>query len=312
VKRRRELSIYLDAVLLLNILFDFMLLLLTNTLAKLNTKKLRLFIGALLASLIVPLSIFNPDHFITSPFGKILFSIFIILAAFGFKNIYRMFKLLFLFYFVNFSIGGGLVAIHFFLQNPVTLTNTGFFTYNTGFGDPISWIFIAVSFPVAWLFTKQRMDKHVQEKIRYDAFYPVTIQINKQSFSTNGYIDSGNQLVDPFTKKPVIICDEFFLEQWFEKEDWTQLKNAYHNWDMDSIPRQWVDYIHIIPFQGVEGGNGFIFAIKPDSLSIHYDMHQIQTSHFLVGIQFGQLTKDESYHCLLQPELIQSAAGYSA
>lgn len=306
------MSIYLDAVWLLNFLLDYILLLLTNRLAKFNLKRFRLIIGAFIASLVVPLSIYFPESIFTHPLGKVLYSIVIILVTFGFKNIYRMMKLLLLFYFVSFSVGGGLIAVHFLLQNPVTLSKSGFMTYNAGFGDPISWLFVIISFPILSFFTKRRMDNHVQEKIRYDAIYPVSLQIKNKHYTTNGYIDSGNQLVEPFTKKPVIICDEAFLMQWFENKEWEEMKDAYQNWEMDSIPKEWIDYIRVIPYQGVEGGNGFIFAIRPDSLVIQYDQQKIQTSNFLVGIQFGELTRDGSYHCLLQPEIIQSAIVYSA
>lgn len=289
-----------------------MLLLLTDKLARLHTSRLRLAFGAFVASLIVPITILFPDSFFTSIIGKLLFSMLIILASFGFNKISQVLKLLALFYMMSFSVGGGLIAIHFIAEQPFTISQSGFLTYNTGYGDPISWLFVVVFFPVVWIFTKQRMDKHVQDKIRYDMKIPVSIKIKGESHYTNGFIDSGNQLIDPFTKKPVIICDEEFLSDWFEQSEWDQLEKAYHHLDMDQIPKAWIDYLRIIPYQGVEGGNGFIFTIVPDEMIIHYDSKEIYTRNFLVGIQFGNLTKDGNYNCLLQPELIQSAITYSA
>ncbi|MCG5103570.1 sigma-E processing peptidase SpoIIGA [Oceanobacillus alkalisoli] len=306
------MAIYLDAVWLLNFLLDYMLLLLTDKLAKLHTSRYRLAFGALVASLIVPLSIYYPDSFFTSVIGKVIFSIFIMTSSFGYKTIYRLVKLLTLFYMMSFAIGGGLIALHFLIHQPITVSGNGFITYNRGFGDPLSWLFIVVCFPLVWIFTKQRMDKHVQEKIRYDATIPVTLKMNGVSHSTKSFIDSGNQLVDPFTKKPVIICDETFLAHWFDKEDWGKLKIAHEALDMDKIPDEWVDRLRIIPYQGVEGGNGFLFTIIPDEITIYYDKKEIYATNFLVGIQFGNLTGDGSYHCLLQPELIKTAIHYSA
>src|SRR5699024_96215 len=114
---------------------------------------------------------------------------------------------LLLFYFITFSIGGGLIAAHFLLQNPVGISSNGILTMEKGYGDPISWIFIIVGFPIVWWFTKNRLDKHATDKIHYDQLYSVTIRLNGEDHSTKGYLDSGNQLVDPLTKKPVIICD---------------------------------------------------------------------------------------------------------
>lgn len=306
------MTIYLDAVWLLNILLDMMLLMLTQALAKDSTRKIRIIFGAFIASLLVPLSIFYPESFFTSVIGKLIYSMIIILCTFKFQSVYRMIKMLFLFYFTTFAIGGGLIAIHFFLQNPVGLSESGILTFNSGYGDPISWLFIVIGFPFVWLFTKSRMDKHATEKIRYDQLCPVTIQINNQSNSTTGYIDSGNQLVDPLTKKPVIICDEHFLMQWFSPDEWEELKVAHNDLSFENIPKKWEKRIQIIPYQGVGGNHTFMLGIKPDNLVLFYDNQKIITRKVLIGIQFSELTKDRSYHCLLHPHIVKLSAVTSA
>lgn len=289
-----------------------MLLMLTQALAKDSTQKVRIIFGAFIASLLVPLSIFYPNSFFTSVIGKLIYSIIIILCAFQFRSIYRMIKLLLLFYFTTFAIGGGLIGIHFLLQNPVGLSANGILTFNSGYGDPISWLFIVIGFPLVWIFTKGRMDKHAVEKIRYDQLCPITIQIGNTSKSTTGYIDSGNQLVDPFTKKPVIICDEHFLKQWFSSVEWEMLKVAHDELDFEKLPKDWENRINIIPFQGVEGNRSFMMAIKPDNIVIFYNDQKIVTHKILIGIQFADLTKDQSYHCLLHPQIVKMATANSA
>ncbi len=306
------MTIYLDAVWMLNFLLDMMLLLLTQALARESIRKRRIAFGSVIASLIVPISFYFPDSFFTGAAGKIMYSILIIFCSFGYKSFYRMMKLLFLFYFVSFSIGGGLIAVHFLFQQPVSITANGILTVNHGFGDPISWLFVMIGFPFVLLFTKRRMDRHVAEKIRYDQLCPVTIKIKQESFPTSGYIDSGNQLVDPITKKPVILCDEPFLKQWFSEEDWKLLKQLQEHLDFTKIPKAWENYIQIIPYQGVQGNSMFLLAIRPDEITIIYENKKIVTSHFLVGIQFAELTKDKSYHCLLQPQMIHLPAIHSA
>src|SRR5690625_1596089 len=177
-----------------------MLLMLTQSLARDHTRKIKLVFGAFIASLLVPISIYFPNSFFTSILGKFLYSIVIIFSSFQFLGVYRFVKLLFLFYFVSFSIGGGLIGIHFLLQHPVTLANSGLLTFNSGYGDPISWVFVVVGFPIVFLFTKRRMDKHGIDKIRYDQIYNVSIKINHKIFKTSGYIDRGNKIVDQISK----------------------------------------------------------------------------------------------------------------
>ncbi len=312
VKGRKGVTIYLDAVWALNFLLDIMLLMLTQALARDSTRIIRIVIGGFVASLLVPISLYFPDTFFTSVIGKLLFSCFIILTTFGYHNFYRWIKLLLLFYFITFSIGGGLIGIHYLFQRPFGLDSNGFLTFNSGFGDPVSWLFVVIGFPLVWVFTKSRMDKHTAEKIRYDQLCPVTIQIKGKSYSTTGYIDSGNQLIDPLTKKPVILCDEPFLKNWFTEEEWKRVRKCSESLDLDSLPTEWEKYLQLVPYQGVQGNSTFLFTIRPDTLVIYYGEQKIVTSKVLVGLQFSNLTKDESYHCLLHPQIIKLATIHSA
>lgn len=285
---------------------------LTQALCRENTSKRRLVLGAIVASLIVPITLYFPNTYISTVYGKILYSILIIFVTFQFVSVNRMIKQLLLFYFVSFSIGGGLFAAHYMFQSPIALSATGLLSYSSGYGDPVSWIFVILGFPIAFWFTKNRMDKHAVEKIRYNQLYEVTIEFQRKSYSTTGFIDSGNQLVDPLTRKPVVICDEPFLKQWFEMEDWQRLKKAYEEFDMDRIPLEWQKYIQVVPFHGVEGRSNFMFAIKPDKITISYDEQTIVATKLLIGIQFSELTEDRRYHCLLHPQIIQLATIHSA
>lgn len=302
------MTVYLDAIWVLNFLLDFMLLMLTQLLAKVYVRKVRLCFGALVASLLVPISLYLPESFFTSVPGKLLYSMLIIVCAFRYTTIAGTIKLLLLFYFTSFSVGGALIAAHYLTQSPIGLSQAGIITFEKGFGDPVSWLFVIIGFPIAWYFTKARMDKHAIEKIRYDQMYPVTISIKEQLYSTTGYIDSGNQLVDPLTRKAVVICDETFLLQWFTKDEWEMLKTAHEQLDVTMLPKAWEKEIQLIPYQGVEGGGRFLFAIKPDYLVIYHDDKRITTNKVLIGIQFANLTKDQTYHCLLNPQIFSLTA----
>lgn len=298
------MTIYLDAIWLLNFILDMMLLMLTQILSKDSTRTIRIAFGAFIASLLVPISLYFPNSFIITIYGKLFYSLLIIFCAFRYVNFYRMMKLLLMFYFVTFSVGGGLISLHFLLQNPMKISTNGLLTFNSGYGDPISWLFIMIGFPVIWFFTKRSMDKHAVDKIRYDQLYAITIKLKDHSYSTTGYIDSGNQLVDPLTKKPVIICDEIFLKQWFSETEWEILKEVYETLDFEKIPEKWEKYIQIIPYQGVAGKSNFLLAIRPEYLMIFENDEQIITEKVLIGIQFASLTKDGTYHCLLHPQII--------
>ncbi|MDY0396303.1 sigma-E processing peptidase SpoIIGA [Virgibacillus halophilus] len=306
------MAVYLDVVWALNLLLDWMLILLTQALTREKTKQFRIFTGALFASSIVPVTIYFPDSFLNTIIGKLLFSIAIILISFRFNTVNRTLRVLAMFYFVTFSIGGGMIAVHFIAQRPAVINPDGMLTMNQGFGDPVSWLLVLIGFPLVWYFTKRRMDKHAAAKIKYDQLYPVSITIRDETYLTDGYIDSGNQLTDPLTKRCVVICDEIFLKNWFRENEWAMLKKAHEHLELEAIPERWQGYIQLVPFHGVEGKNGFLFAIRPDKLMIQYGKQEVAATKVLIGIQFGRLAKDQTYHCLLHPQILKLYAADTA
>ncbi|WP_337970411.1 sigma-E processing peptidase SpoIIGA, partial [Virgibacillus salexigens] len=56
----------------------------------------------------------------------------------------------------------------------------------------------------------------------------------------------------------------------------------------------------------------FLLTLRPDKLIVYYGGQRIETSKVLIGIQFAELTKDRSYHCLLHPQIIILATIHSA
>src|SRR5690625_6563670 len=116
-----------------------MLLMLTQILSKDNTGRLRLAFGAFIASIIVPISLYYPDTFLTTVIGKLLFSMVIILSAFRFTTIYQSIKQLLLFYFITFTVGGGLIGIHFLLKKPIILSSNILQIGRAHVRTPVTW-----------------------------------------------------------------------------------------------------------------------------------------------------------------------------
>ncbi|WP_256860563.1 sigma-E processing peptidase SpoIIGA [Paraliobacillus ryukyuensis] len=299
---------YLDAVWLLNILLDWMILLLTRHMAKISARNSMIFFGACAASLLVPLTVFYPESILLHPIGKLLLSMGIVLIGFGLQRPIKLLRLLAIFYFITFTLGGALTAIHFFLSNPMNVSKTGIVTWSSGYGDPISWSFVILGFPVVWWFTKQRLDKHTLLQFQTEQLMQVIIQLDNQIVQTTGYVDSGNQLIDPFSRKTVVVCDFTVIKQLFSEETIQLMKKVKE----DNSFEQLYDKIHLpvnlVPYQDVSGQSQFMLVFRPDKFTIFNNQTRIDASNVLIGLQFGQLTQDEIYHCLLHPALFNQTS----
>ncbi|WP_231710684.1 sigma-E processing peptidase SpoIIGA [Gracilibacillus suaedae] len=291
--------VYVEIVWLLNFMIDWMILLLTQSITKHITKWYRLIIASFFGSLIVPISFIFPTFPIDSWILKIVHSLIIIWIAFGFQNVAIYFKLLCSFYFMTFSIGGGLFAIHFLFSTEDYFSSPGLAN------DEIHGLFVLIGFPIIFFFTKYRMDKHKMQQFQQEFYYRVTIKWRGKQVETTGYLDSGNHLVDPFTQTPVIIVDQTILGHWFDEEEMMELQTSAQNLMEGEILDSTSNTFRILPFQGVSGQHDFMLAFKPDLLEIHMKDVPLANKKVLIGIQFGNLVADNSYHCLLHPKLFQ-------
>ncbi|WP_235182551.1 sigma-E processing peptidase SpoIIGA [Gracilibacillus boraciitolerans] len=299
MERKERVVIYVEVIWLLNFMIDWMILLLTQSVTKHISSWYRLLLASFVGSLIVPISFIFPTFPIDTWFLKITHSFVIIWIAFGFHNVAIYLKVLFTFYFMTFSIGGGLFAIHFLFSSEQYLQS-----FNTIKADHIHGIFVIIFFPIIFFFTKYRMDKHKMQQFYQEFYYKVTIFWKNKKIETTGYLDSGNHLVDPFTQTPVIIVDEVILQDWLNEAELAELQQSFRKL-MEGEDQSINSLFRLIPYQGVNGHHDFMIAFKPDYVQIDLRDTHVTNKKVLVGIQFGNLVADNSYHCLLHPKLFQ-------
>lgn len=298
--------IYLDILILINLYCNFMIIILMKLIARVNVPLYKMIIGTIVATAIVPLTIFFPQSIITTAIGKIMYSFFIIFAIFGYKSIVQFIKCLSIFYFISFGVGGGLLAFHFLITD-------SFFQSNDLLMDTaVNSVLVIIGLPLLLLFTKKRLDHHVIEKIQYDQLYKVIVHFAETQVETVGFMDSGNHLTDPITNRPVIICEASFIAQFFNSEDWQIIKNMLMKNDITHIPHRFKKVISIIPYQVIGKQHNFLYAFKLDKLQIHVNGKILETKQLLIGIQWNRLSADKTYTCLLHPQIIHHATAVTA
>ena len=174
------LAMYLDIIWLLNFLFDSLLLYLTAIILKRDIVLWRILMGGFIGSSIIILSITPYNATFSHPFMKLVFSILMVLAVFGYKRFKFFLTGLMTFYLTTFLIGGSLIGIHYFIQFDMNLSTSLFLANVKGFGDPISWLFVVLGFPLAWHFSRKNFERIEMTKIQYDQLVVVEITIRRK------------------------------------------------------------------------------------------------------------------------------------
>lgn len=307
-RRVGTLTVYLDVIWALNLCFDSLLLYLTAVILKRRVKPWRVFLGGLIGSVLILLTI-TPFEHTGHPVVKLGFSIMMVLAVFGFKRLRFFFKSLMTFYMMTFLIGGALIGTHYFIQFDLDMATSVAIANIKGFGDPISWLFVFLGFPLAWHFSKQNLEGIEMAKIQYDQIVDVSISFNEIELNLKGLVDSGNQLYDPISRKPVMIVSLKALPPEFPGE----IKKVAENPELimtgeASLPVEYESKMKIIPCKVVGQEHQLIIAIKPDLLKIHSKGETFVVDKALVSFNAQKLSSDDSFECIVHPKMLSGTS----
>ena len=181
-----NMIIYIDLLIIINFLFDFLLLLTVNIALKRYSKIRKLILASLFGELTL-LSLFSPisSRFLT--ILKIIMGIIMVLIAFGYKNIkYTLYNALYL-YMTSVILGGFVYFLNIEFKNMNYL------------------IILSIAPLILYVFIKSI--KVLKEIKNY--YYKVSILFeNNFKLEITGFLDTGNKLVDPITNKPIILINK--------------------------------------------------------------------------------------------------------
>ncbi|WP_338469899.1 sigma-E processing peptidase SpoIIGA [Niallia sp. XMNu-256] len=299
------MNVYLDIIWLLNFLFDSLLLYLTALILKRDVHFWRVAVGGLIGSIIILLSM-TPYHATFShPFTKLMFSIFMILSVFGFKRFKYFISGLMTFYLITFLVGGSLIGVHYFTRFDMNFSSSLFMANVQGFGDPVSWLFVILGFPIAWHFSRKNFDRIEMTKIQYDQLVNVEIELEGKVYSFKGLVDSGNQLYDPITKWPVMFVSvrKIFNDLSEELKTITGEAEAVMMGDR-SIAENWEHKMRVVPYKVMGKEHQLIIALRPDQMTIQHNNELKKIEKGLISLTTQQLSSDDAFQCIVHPKML--------
>ncbi|RKD24678.1 sigma-E processing peptidase SpoIIGA [Ammoniphilus oxalaticus] len=306
------MTVYLDIILIYNFLIDWLLLWSTAYILKLKPKVYRLVLGACLGASYTMVLFFPVMSGFYTFLSKLLLSMCMILTVFGFHRLYVFFQRWLVFYLVAFVLGGGLLAIHFFLQSESEVISGIVVTQSSGVGTPITWGFIALCFPLVWWLSGRGI-KQMRESNRKAVYYgDVEVMIDGAAIRCKGLIDTGNQLYEPITRIPVTIIDLICFQDHLPSplfESIKQREDLSSSSSFMQLEDVWLQRIRMIPFRSVSRGMDLLLAIRPDSIRIETTEGYYETSRVLIGLNPTSLSSDGSYQAIIHPALVTDEHG---
>ncbi|MBQ6687574.1 MAG: sigma-E processing peptidase SpoIIGA [Bacilli bacterium] len=193
------MTVYLDLVLFLNFAFDFLLLLAVNIVLKRNVKLRRILLGSIIGSLSI-LFLFIKLNSFALFLLKMIISIIMSLVTFKYKSLKYTFNNLLYLYMISTILGGFL----YLLNIEFSYKQEGLVFYFKGLS--INFIILLLVAPII-IYIYIRQTKSL--KNNYSCYYKIEIIFkNNQSITLNAFLDTGNKLKDPITKKGIILINK--------------------------------------------------------------------------------------------------------
>ena len=211
--------IYIDLFFILNFLYDFLILKVVSIVLKRNIKNIRIIISSLIGELSILFLLLNLNYFLLL-LCNIIIACIMNIIAFKYKNIKYLIINISYYYMISIIIGGYI----FFLNN-----------------NNVNYIIILLSVPILlYIYIIQNSLKQ-----KYNNYYNVVITFNNNhKIKVVGYLDTGNNIIDPITLKPVIIISNSVYKEKYKKFIYVNVKVLNNTTLLKCIKPEYVEVNH--------------------------------------------------------------------
>lgn len=215
---------------------------------------------------------------------------------------------------VNFAAAGGILGIHYLLQNSGEVWNGIWYSASGGLGFSleVGSIFTVVVFFIVIVWFKMVVaSRRATERVE-SCLAEVRVRIDETTVQCTGLVDTGNQLKDPLTRWPVMVMeaslwDHVLPDSFLGRLAAEQADNLIMEWsDEELFP--WRDRLRLVPYRGINKGSQFMIALKPDEVSIVQEGRIMTTNRVLIGLDGGRLSAEAAYRAIIHPVLIEGIA----
>lgn len=184
------MTIYIDLLFILNLVYDFLLLLTVSLTLKRNISIKRIILGSLIGSLSSFIILLKINKYLLLLL-KIFAGILMLIITFSYKNIKYFFNNLIYLYMCSVILAGFLYYLKLEFNS---------FSYL---------ISLSIAPLILYLYIKEQ--KKLKKVVNYYQNVIITFKNNK-ILKCNGFIDSGNKLKDPITNKYIILINKSKLK----------------------------------------------------------------------------------------------------
>ena len=295
------MTIYLDIVLIENLIMNSIIIYATAIIMKLKIKHLNILLSSLIGAIYSIMTYISNLKIYSNIFIKIILSIIMVYIAYKPQSLKILLKQILIFYLTSFLFGGVAFALIYVVKPQEILMRNGLFlgTY------PLKTVFLsAIIASVIGIFGFKLVKNKISKK---DMYCQIIIKLNNKEIQTTAMVDTGNLLKDPITGNPVIVVESSLLEKILPLELLLNLDKIvggeFEN-VTEEIRNTYMNKLKLIPYASLGKQNGMLIGIKADEVKIIKEDEIQLKNNVIIGIYNKPLTKRGEYRALIGIELI--------
>lgn len=295
------MNVYAEQIVFENLIINYIILYATKMFTKSNTSKIRLFIASAIGSAYTLVAFFPSIAFMLKFISKVVVAIIIVQVGFKPKKLNLFIKLMATFHLIAFAFAGICLALLYTTQVDRYISNGIFYISNF----KIKKLMISIVFGII-LF--QLAMEYIQNKNKIiENLLSVNINFKDKEVNVMGMIDTGNSLIDPINRLPVIVAEFSAIRELFPES----IQEAFKMYTESNIElftnvlcNGSEDFkFRLIPFKSLGNSEGMLLGFKPDKVTLK-DKDSIEVSNLIIGIYNNKLSNEDEYNALLHPDII--------
>lgn len=292
------MTLYIDLILLENIIMNYIIILATGMVCRVNIKHIRFFLSSLLGAIYAIVTYVVDFGICVNNISKVFISASMIYIAFNSSSIKAMLKQVLIFYLTSFCFGG---AAYYLLHNvnPNMLKSINGVLVGT---YPIK---IAILGGILGFFVINIAFKIIKNRItKKDMLYDIEIYYKERSVNLKVILDTGNLLKDPITNTPVLIVEAEKLKKIIPMPTLENINNIIIGNNVENIDEDIKTRCSIIPFSSIGKENGMIIGFRPDYIKIYTEEGEEIRRKVIIGIVKNKIVKNGLYSGLIGLNLL--------
>lgn len=287
-------EVYADLSFLINFVMDFIIIWASLHLAGIKVIYKRIALASFLGGIYAVGFLFSGlENFYSLPL-KILFSCLMIMIAIWPQKWKEFKKALIYFYGINFLVAGASIAASYiFNSHP---WEHSFAAYYLLFG-------IVCAVAIGVFGKKYLFAKLVPNMLNFD----IELYFDNNSCKGSAFLDTGNNLKDPLTNRPVIVAEYQYLKRCLPADFTSAVDNLQNEKDMLEalVDTGWARRLRIIPFSSIGRKNGMMLGVRADQVIINNGTEDMFYPNTVVGIYKEKLSSEDKYHFLIPAQMLQ-------